>query len=219
MGALRDNIVGKVSERTRGSRMAWLEQTFPDLREYRVLDMGGRADTWVGRETHPAEVVLLNMPAEIAGTFGRQWTTPDEPWMHARTGDGCAPPDDLGSFDLVFSNSTIEHVGGFMKRQAFAAAVRRLAPRYWVQTPYRYFPVEPHWVLPGAQFLPLRTRAELVARWPLSLHAGKGTDEAIGQALWIELLSKTEMSHLFPDGLVMFERVAGLPKSLVATRA
>ena len=28
-----------------------------------------------------------------------------------------------------------------------------------VQTPYRYFPVEPHWLFPGLQFLPMGLRA------------------------------------------------------------
>ncbi len=37
----------------------------------------------------------------------------------------------------------------------------------WVQTPYRYFPIEPHWIFPGFQFLPLSARTEISRRWPL----------------------------------------------------
>jgi len=48
------------------------------------------------------------------------------------------------SFDAVYSNSTIEHVGDESRQALFAAAVRRLAPAYWVQTPSSHFPIEIH---------------------------------------------------------------------------
>ena len=63
------------------------------------------------------------------------------------------------SYDVVFSNSLLEHVGGHAQRAALAREVRSLAPRHWVQTPYRYFPLEPHWLFPGMQF-PLEAQAE-----------------------------------------------------------
>ena len=31
-------------------------------------------------------------------------------------------------------------------------------PKSVVQIPYRYFPIEPHWLFPGLQFLPQRAR-------------------------------------------------------------
>ena len=40
--------------------------------------------------------------------------------------------------------------------------MRELAQLHWVQTPYRYFPVEPHFLFPGFQFLPLTVRAVLM---------------------------------------------------------
>ena len=78
-----------------------------------------------------------------------------------KIGDACDPVGAVGgrSFDLVYSNSVIEHVGGHQRRELFAQAVRDLAPSHWVQTPYRYFPLEPFWLFSAFQFLPLPSRA------------------------------------------------------------
>jgi hypothetical protein len=93
--------------------------------------------------------------------------------LDARAGDGnlgirCVVADactyDEPTVDLVVSNSLIEHVGGVGPRRQLAETIRGLAPQYWVQTPYRYFPLEPHWMFPGMQFLPLNVRARLARR-------------------------------------------------------
>lgn len=38
-------------------------------------------------------------------------------------------------FDLVYSNSVIEHLGTWEKQQAFAAEARRVGRGYWIPTP------------------------------------------------------------------------------------
>ena len=89
-----------------------------------------------------------------------------EGWLHNVLGDACDLPSALRGqrFDLVFSNSVIEHVGGHSRRAAFADSVHALSDHHWVQTPYRYFPLEPHFLFPGFQFLPLRAKAEVTLR-------------------------------------------------------
>jgi hypothetical protein len=139
-------------------------------------------------------------------------------------GDACEPPAGLAikSFDLIYSNSVIEHVGGHHRRQQFAQTVYELGDHHWIQTPYRYFPVEPHWLFPAFQFLPLAIRTELSARWPLGWmrHIEKppqGYEENLPYALEVELLSRAEMAYYFPQSAILSEKFAGLTKSLIAS--
>jgi hypothetical protein len=141
-------------------------------------------------------------------------------WISAEQGDACALPEHLraNEYDLVFSNSVIEHVGGHERRLRFAEAVHDLAPRHWVQTPYRYFPVEPHFLFPGFQFLPVAARSGIVRRWPLVHTPPEDRATALRVAMWVELLSKTELAYYFPHSEIRPERIAGLPKSLIAIK-
>ncbi|HWS70973.1 MAG TPA: class I SAM-dependent methyltransferase, partial [Thermoanaerobaculia bacterium] len=62
------------------------------------------------------------------------------------------------------SNSVLEHVADM---PAMAREIRRVGRRWYVQTPNRWFPVEPHFLVPFFQFLPIATRAWLLTRFDL----------------------------------------------------
>jgi SAM-dependent methyltransferase len=129
---------------------------------------------------------------------------PEYPGRRFVRGDARALPFDDGSFDIAYSNSLIEHLHP-QDRVRFASELRRVARRYWVQTPNRYFPVEPHVLLPGFQFLPEGARRRL---WRL------GQPRTPYEP--IELLTAAELRQLFPDAMIVRERFAGLTKSLIA---
>lgn len=200
------------SARQRRRRADWLVRTFPDLGQMHVVDLGGRLGTWTRADVRPAHVHVVNLerpPVEVP-----EWAQVDQ-------ADACDLPARISArrYDLVFSNSVLEHVGGHERRLRFADAVRGLADRHWVQTPYRYFPIEPHWIAPGMQFLPVRLRTAFARRWPLGHKPTRTHEAAIHQVLWTELLGRSQMRHYFPDSRILVERVAGLPKSLIAVRA
>lgn len=177
----------------------------------RVLDLGGDPRQWEHREPLPRSITALNLDQKGHSTDLVEYVL----------GDACSPPAEITSrqFDLVFSNSVLEHVGGHARRHQFAETVRRLAPHHWVQTPYRYFPIEPHWVLPGMQFLPLRLRVAVAQHRPY----GPGNrdvdrERAIAEVAEVELVGITEMQSYFPESEIWRERFGGLVKSLVAVR-
>jgi hypothetical protein len=201
---------GSLGQRARARRSDKLVTTFPDLASMRVLDLGGGPPFWRGFARPPAHVTILNL-LELEAA---------EPWMETVVGDACAPPPEISAerYDLVVSNSVIEHVGGHSQRQRFANVVQAAAERHWVQTPYRYFPVEPHWLCPGMQFLPLRARAALTRHWPLSPARASSVAEAVENAASVELLSLTEMRAYFPSSQLWYERIGGLVKSVTAIR-
>jgi hypothetical protein len=202
-----DSLGGK----RRARRWQWLLDTFPDLGEMSVIDLGGTLHTWQRapvRAKHVQVVNISNPPTDV----------PD--WAEVERGDACALPDHIAKrrYDLVFSNSVIEHVGGHERRVRFAESVRSLSDRHWVQTPYRYFPIEPHWLVPGLQFLPINLRARIAHRWPLAFTPGRAKEAVLNTVLWTELIDRTQMRVYFPDSEILSERVAGLTKSLIAVR-
>jgi hypothetical protein len=140
--------------------------------------------------------------------------------MRVDVADACSLPAGLldDHYDLVYSNSVIEHVGGHRQREAFSRQVHSAAPRHWKQTPYRYFPIEPHWVAPFVHFLPLRVRAAVVRYWPLSYSRPADLAESVASQLGTELLDITHVRHYFPDATILLERAGGLVKSVIAVR-
>ncbi len=108
-----------------------------------------------------------------------------------------------GAFDLAYSSSVIEHVPPD-RRAAFAAEVRRVARGWFVQTPARSFPIEPHALLPFAHWLPVGPR-----RFYWRLGAAGAWEE-------IHLLGRREIEVLF--GPAAPERIGPLTKSWVCVR-
>jgi hypothetical protein len=203
-----DFEAGSLSARARGRRWKLFLETFPEVGEMTVLDVGGDVRAWRLAGVRPKHLVLLNIfPQEV-----------EEDWITAIVGDACEPPADLPVPDLVYSNSVIEHVGGHARRQQFAATVRA-CERYWVQTPSRSFPIEPHFMFPFLQHLPRSLQMSAVAHWPVGNYSRvKDREEALRYLLDIELLSADEMRFYFPDAELHRERVAGLTKSFVAIK-
>ncbi len=182
----------------------------------RILDLGGEPDYWRlfdrGFLQSKAVAILLVNPAPQAV---------DDPMFTTRVGDACSLPElEAGQFDLVHSNSVIEHVGDWARMEAFAAEVRRLAPRYYVQTPYFYFPIEPHFSEPFFHWRSEQARARLLMKKRRGWCGRKAGD--MGEAMHVvqhaRLLDKRQFRFLFPDAEHEDERAAGLTKSLIALR-
>lgn len=200
-----------VAAKARARRWDVFLAQFPGFRDMTVLDLGGTVEAWRRAPVRPEQVFVVNLDARAdAELDGVEFVQ----------GDACALPAAVSGrqFDLVFSNAVLEHVGGHLHRLRFAETVRSSAPRYWVQTPYRYFPVEPHWLFPGFQFLPLAARVEVSRRWPLVHTPSNRKEDALSAALGVELVSRTEMEYCFPDSHIVSEKLLGLPKSLIAIR-
>ena len=114
-----------------------------------------------------------------------------------------------GEFEIVFSNSVIEHVGSDDRQRAFASEVRRVGRKFWVQTPSKWFPIEAHCGMPFWWFYPEYLRRAFLRRWRKKLPA------------WTEMIENTrvltrrQLIDLFPEAKIKVERFAGLSKSYV----
>lgn len=169
----------------------------------RIIDVGAGWGAALERFNRTNPIVALDLSPQPS-----DWLSSEN--VRVVQGDGTRLPFADKEFDVAFSNSVIEHVPP-ERQTEFASEIRRIAPRYFVQTPNKYFIIEPHYQLPLFQFLPRRVRQALNRRFTLGWQA-KGEWEEI------RLLSAHDLRQLFPDATIMRERVFGLTKSIMAVR-
>ena len=197
--------------RTRQRRWELFARVFPQFSEMTVLDLGGTVEAWRRAPMRPKRVVVINLDPGADSDLDA---------VDFVRGDACDPPRQISgsNFDLAFSNAVLEHVGGHVNRQRFAETAQKLSSRHWIQTPYRYFPLEPHWLFPGFQFLPVAARVSISQRWPLMHTPSSDRNDALSATLGVELVSRTEMKYYFPDSEIVAERLGFLTKSLIAIK-
>ncbi len=119
-------------------------------------------------------------------------------------------------FDVVFSNSLIEHVGSYEDQKVAADEIKRVGIRYFVQTPNYYFPIEPHFLCPCFQFLTPGIKAFLLQHFNLGWYKKiENHQKAIKTANAIRLLKKRELQQLFPEAEIYKEKILGLTKSFI----
>jgi hypothetical protein len=201
-----------LSRRLRQKRFELFERLIAPLpKPLRILDVGGTEAFWraMGRSSEgELEVTLLNVTSSAT----------ESPWFTSIAGDArdLSQFDDR-QFDVVFSNSVIEHVGSFTDQKCMADEIRRVGQRYFVQTPNRYFPIEPHFLFPGFQFLPEPAQIFLIQHFRL------GSYDIVSDRMYarrlvreIRLLSLAEFRRLFPGAKIYPERLLGLTKSFTA---
>jgi ubiquinone/menaquinone biosynthesis C-methylase UbiE len=177
----------------------------------KILDIGGTEDYWNSMGLNLGnniEIVLLNLyKIEVKGAG-----------FSSIKGDACNLEGiEDKSFDLVFSNSVIEHLFTKENQQKMANEVIRVGKNYFIQTPNKYFLIEPHWVFPLFQFLPFSLKVYLTQHFNLG-HISKSTTKelAINQVNEIKLISKKELRHLFKHSEIYTEYFLGLSKSHTA---
>lgn len=180
----------------------------PVPRPMRMLDVGGtntfwKLRGWAGRAD--IEIITLNPAAE------------EQRYENIRPLAGDATNlDQFGdrSFDVVFSNSVIEHLFTFERQRLMAAEVQRVGKCFWIQSPNYWFPLEPHFQVPGWQWLPVDVRVSMIRRWKCGSH-GPCADAAAAREVVeeVRLLTKRELKELFPTATLLPERFCGLVKS------
>jgi hypothetical protein len=215
----------RLSDRFRGARDVALRSFIVAERSrisgpFRILDLGGRADYWARLgfdflDQHEINICCINYTEE------ELYASKDKhPRLTAQVGDARSLDFVDNSFHFVHSNSVVEHVGTFADKRAFANEVRRLAPAYYVQTPYYWFPIDPHWPrMPLFHWMPLSWRQKLLRRYGLGWGGRcRDIDHAMRDLEATVLLDWSMMETLFPDSRLRAERIALLPKSIIAER-
>lgn len=203
-------VTGLVCPYFRAKRVRRFLDLYKPDRNCRILDLGGLPHFW--SVPIEAQITLLNIRAlddyEIAYM---------PPNMTAVVGDGTRLPFNDQEFDIVFSNSVIEHVGTLENQRALAQEVHRVGRSHWVQTPAYEFPVEPHYFTPFVHWLPKRVQRPLLRNFTVWGLMGRPDRSAVDMTLAeLRLLRRAEFRSMFPNSQIWTERFLGMPKSYTA---
>ena len=228
-GRRAHRIVARFRERSRQRRAAMFRRFFKINESTRILDLGG------GNGVH-VHAVLHGLPIQPSNVHVADISRQAVEQAEDRFGftpvvlqESGPLPFDKWSFDIVFCSSVLEHVtvpkGDVWKlpderifserareqQRAFAGEISRIGLGYFVQVPFRGFPIETH------TWLPLF--AQLPRPWQVAVM--RQTNR-----FWIKktkpdfyLPTKDEFASFFPGAVLELEHAGGFVKSLIAIKA
>jgi len=226
MTAVRDALFRSIEskrERFQSARADAFVRLLQPSRRWSVLDLGGNRGQF-GKRVRAVTPIDLTV-ADILD-FSAECKAEGIDFVQLAEGERLPFPD--GAFDIVISNSVIEHVtlpkeeclrtdlseADWKARSAaaqewFAKEISRIGCGYFVQTPHKHFPIDLHLWMPLTNWMPHRALNHLIN------YTDKFWIKQAGLADW-NLLGTGDMRRLFPDGRIHVETVFGLPKSIIA---
>lgn len=190
-----------------------------NLKNITILDVGGTINYWEMNlkyiaEGLIAEIDVINLPEQEQTEINLRGST-----IRSYTGDALDQSTfRKRSYDLIHSNSVIEHVGNLSAQKKMADSIVNHNAFFWIQTPAKSFPLEPHFYMLFFAYLPLSIRAFLLRKFDLGFH--KKEPKWLQSRITCDetrLLSRKEYTHLFMGAQIIPERVLFLTKSYIAT--
>ena len=221
-------ILYSLQDKSRCKRKRIFLNQFSLHKDIKILDLGGWDGKYIANILEDQDVLCKNV--YIADIDHKAVFKAQEQYgfkaIHLCEHETLPFPNDF--FDIVFCSSVIEHVTfpkkdiwkirsgeqfrkvAMQKQHQFASEIRRIGKNYFIQTPYRWFPFETHVQLPFVNYLP-RSYALGLIKWTNRYWIKKTQPD------W-NLLSKSNLGELFPDGKFFQEKFLFLTKSLIIVK-
>jgi hypothetical protein len=199
--------LGPLQRRFRRQRAKRIREIFPDIADAHVVDVGGSLRFWHELKDiiRPRRVQIYNIDTERM----EMGHTNEDAWISLHYYDGSHLPFEANAADIVICNSVIEHVP-ISLRKALADEIRRVGRSWIVQTPSRSFPIELHFMLPFLHWIPRGIGRQIARVSPFAVLARVDGRKYFDET---QLLPLSELRGYFPEGELLVERAAGIPKS------
>jgi hypothetical protein len=186
-----------------------------------VIDLGGSAQMWRRwgiTASDGLRIVLANdhradrthRAEPLPGSFVENWL------VDARE----LTPAQLAAYDVIFSNSMLEHLPTRAQQAALAEVIARSGRPYFIQVPNKHCIVDPHFPHPLAAFFAAWPRPMQAWVWQRHRLGSEGcpssADDAIARVHGYNPLARRDLAALFPQARIVTEWNLGLPMSLIA---
>jgi SAM-dependent methyltransferase len=210
------SLFRKLSDISRKRKIALFNNTFHPTEQTKILDVGAEIDpkcnsTLQFIDLYPwkRRISALNMSEDHIAKIKQVY-----PEIDSRVGDACALPWSDKSFDIVYSNAVIEHVGDFEKQKLMAKEIMRVGKAWFITTPNRWYPFEFHIRLPLVTWLPGNAYKQ-VGRIIRYSHLRKRYAFGIGRVANLRLMSARELRQCFSNSRIIKLRVTFMAETLI----
>lgn len=210
------SVFSKLSHISRARKLDLFNQMMNPTKQMKLLDVGAQIDPNSNGErqlidTYPWKnnFSVVNISAEHISTIQKRY-----PEIEAVVCDACELPWADKSFDVVFSNAVIEHLGSFERQKAMAAEIMRVGKRWFVTTPNRWFPFEFHLRLPLVTWLPGKSYLRIGNI--ISYNHLRGKYMFGVKRSDLRLMSAGELRKCFPGSSIVKQRVTFMAETLIA---
>jgi hypothetical protein len=179
----------------------------------RVLDCGGTVGFWKMNGLLPQAGSKLNIT--IVNLFNEKNVPSNFTWHVGDVRDLSEFRDK--EFDVVFSNAVINMMSSWEDQIRMSREMMRVGKRYFVQSPYRFFPVDWRTLVPFFHFLSPARQAWCFSHLRVGTYARvKDPQKALSLATRVNDLSVHQMQKLFPGCGIFREKYLGFTKSISA---
>ena len=200
----KDSLGNKFREK----RFSFFFKKFDSLNKpITLLDIGGKINFWENRDlagNNDYKITIINIEKEKSNYSNINCLIGDATNLNQFKNK---------SFDIVHSNSVIEHLYNFENQKKMASEIMRVGQKYIVQTPNKYFFIEPHYLLPFFNIVPEKLKYLILTKTKLSRLKKWDKNFAKQYIKEIRLLSEKEMKTLFPKSKIYFEKFLRMNKS------
>jgi SAM-dependent methyltransferase len=184
-------LASRISQGMRARMFQLFVNQFQPTPDMRVLDVGVTSDTTQAESNYFEKLYPYPDKITCVGTEDGSHLSRQCPGLrYERVMSGQPLPFEDQSFDVVFSNAVLEHVGSREEQAALLRELLRVGKAFFVTTPNRWFPVEHHTGVPLLHFLPASLFREIIRHtkyryWATESH--------------LNILTAGELKQLFPS--------------------
>ena len=210
------SVFSKLSHISRARKLDLFNRMMNPTKQMKLLDVGAQIDPNSNEErqlidTYPWKnnFSVVNISAEHISVIQKRYTE-----IEAVVCDACELPWPDKSFDIVYSNAVIEHLGSFERQKTMAAEIMRVGKRWFVTTPNRWFPFEFHMRLPFVTWLPGKSYLRIGNIITYNHLRGKYMFGVKRDDL--RLMSAGELRKCFPGSSIIKQRVTFMAETLIA---